>query len=298
EALESVEKTLTLDPENAKALHLKGNLLLWEWQWKEAQAAIRESLRIVPTNGEAAIDLRLIQILRVIRWPFLFSCISFWNFFDTHNAASLMAGVAFGFLIIFCADFVEAEGKLRKAMRIVAPFLITLGVLSVTFFSQAHPWYHDWAAWLFGTLFCSLCINPEKVYFSEERGFDLKAWAELVWPMILFVSLFFLNPAGVMLGLNGGLLITRFNWLNKTRPGRWFKFHRFLRFLSVPFIVWMAGSTYWDWQACTAWYGNGDVWGDEVAYFVLLVWLESGTPKEEKVNQPVSTKPLLEGNHE
>jgi tetratricopeptide (TPR) repeat protein len=304
EALASAEKTLALDPENAKALHLKGKLLMGKRKYKEAQAAIRESLRIQPRNGKAVSDLKLIRIFNVIRWPLLFGGISFLSYFFTGNVASVAAAVAFGFFANFCLTFLDAEGsKLQRAMMVVAPFLIMLGALSVVFFSQADPWYHDWAAWVFAILFCVICVNSEGEYFNEERGFALKAWAEMVGPTILIVSLFFLNPAGVMLGLNGGLLITRFNWLNKTRPGRWFRFHRFLRFLSVPFIVWVAGSTYWDWQACTAWYGNGDVWGDEAAYFILLVWLESGTPdeepsKEEKESQAVSTKPLLGGNHE
>jgi tetratricopeptide (TPR) repeat protein len=309
EALVSAEKTLVLDPENAQAFHLKGSLLMEEEKPEEARRVIRESLRLNPINNPAVNDLKLVEEkilhLRTGHLADIFSwlaLISAGTMFFTENPASLVAGSCFLFLEPYWVKMMGSEpgSRIKKVMMMFAPFLIMLGVLSVTFFSQAHPWYHDWAAWLFAILFCVLCVNPEAAYFSEERGFDPEALAWMVEPLILFVSLFFLNPAGVMLGINGALLIGRFDFLNKTRPGRWFKFQRFLRFLSVPFIVWFAGSIYWDWLACTAWYGNGNVWFDEFAYFIFLVWLESGTPNEEssKENEKVFNHQVHQGHQE
>jgi len=304
EALASAEKTLSLDPVNAKALYLKGKLLMGKMKYKEAQGAICESLRIQPINGKAERDLKIIRTFNVVRWPLLFGGISFFSYFFTDNVASVSAAIAFGFFSNFCVMLMDAEGpKLRKAMRVVAPFLITLGALSVTFFSQAHPWYHDWAAWLFGILFCVICGNSDGEFLNEERGFDLKSWAEMVGPAIIILSLFFLNPAGVMLGLNATILIGAIKELSKTRPGWWFRLKRVFRILTFPLILVIAAAIFSEWQACPAWYGNGQIWFDEFIYFCAVVWLGGGVgdeepSKEEKESQAVSTKPLLEGNHE
>ncbi len=179
EALVSTEKTLVLDPENAQAFHLKGSLLIEEKKLDEARTVIRESLRLNPINIPAANDLKLVEEkilhLRTGYWSdifFLLFLVSLGSLFFTGNPACLVAGVCFSIFQTYWLKTVRSQpgSRIKKAMMMFAPFLIMMGALSVTFFSQANPWYHDWAAWSLGILFFIICTNSEGGVFYRRVG--------------------------------------------------------------------------------------------------------------------------------
>ncbi len=121
--------------------------------------------------------------------------------------------------------------------------------------------------------------------------------------MVLLFSLLFLTSAGVMLCINGLMLMFALENLSKTRLGLLERLVGVLQILSFPFVVFLMCVAFWVWQDCPVWYGNGDVWTGEGIYFICAAAMGADPKdklpsKKEKMSQTSNTKPLLEGNHE
>jgi tetratricopeptide (TPR) repeat protein len=313
EALLGAEKTLVLDPENAKAFYLKGTLLIKEKDFPAADRAIRASLRLRPTNAAAEKDLDLIdekldemldeylsddktvKILGYLGFASLLTC------FFTRNAASIAAGLGLLILSRYRVNVLKCRpgSRKRSAMLRFAPLQVLLGILAVVFFYDAQPWNTDRTAWFFAMVFCGVLIYVEDV-FNEERGILFEYLTNIIGGCAFIIGLFSLSLPWVITSFNCFYL---FSILEEFRTYRSNLSWRNLGFSSIWILIllFIDSNLLREGELNKVWYGNGDLWIGEFIYMLLCVYFRNSLIEiEQKEEEPGHNHKLvpLGGSHE